>query len=499
VVTQGGAELVTEPHRTPRRSRRRPVVVLLALALGPTVAMSALWRWAEDRAALGEPAIAAVTSSDVEPSLVTPLLSVRRAPTALAVSSALEAFRFQLGAVTSVLDTTSCLAVSAHDRLVVGVGSSTPLIPASTMKLLVGTVALEVIGREATFVTEVRGEVVDGVLDGPLHLVGGGDPLLAAAWYPTTQRLAPEPRTPVESLVDAVVGSGVTLSAVGVVVHEERYDTERFVPTWGDGIRSTEAGPVGALLINDGFVTGSPIKPADPALAAGVEVANLLRDAGVDVTGDVIRADATPGLEAPANVIASVTSAPLHEVVAEMLTTSDNTTAEMLVKEIAVAAGRPGTRIDGLSVIQETLDRWGVPLADMTLVDGSGLDRGNRLSCDLVLALLQRPGHLDALRGVMAVAGETGTVAGLLRETPLAGRLLVKTGTLREVKAYSGYLPDAGGVDLVFSLMINGDQSAACSAVSCPILETLARALATYPGGAPTPDALRPRPVDGGS
>lgn len=470
------------------------MAVLTAVVVVPALMLAALWWMTEQRADRGEPAPQADETAQTLSRAVTPVLSLRRAPTTLAVAAALSSFRFQLGSVSSSLNTSSCLAVGAHDRRVVSEGADRSLIPASTMKLLVAAVALEVMDPDTTFVTELRGEISGGAATGPLHLVGGGDPLLAVASYPPTQRHAPEPRTPVELLIEGAVAAGLRSVTEGIVVHDDRYDDERFVPTWGDGIRGTEAGPVGALLVNDGFVSGNPVKPANPAIAAGIEVANLLRAAGVDVTGTV----RTPEGEEQAltqPVLAVVESAPLRDVVTEMLTTSDNTTAEMMVKEIAVASGRPGTRIDGLMVVQETLDRWGLPLAAMTLMDGSGLDRGNRLSCDLVIGLLQREQSVGRLGPSLAVAGETGTMTGLLRDTPLAGRLLAKTGTLRGVRAFSGYLPAAGGVDLVFTLIVNGDEAAACGVSSCPQLEMLARALATYPGGAPTATSLRPVPV----
>lgn len=486
---------MTDTTWSPRRRRRHPVAVLVAVVTIPALFVAGVWVMAERRAEQGEPQMA-VTSTDagVTATAATPVLSLRRAPTAVAVSSALGAFRFQLGAMSSQLNASSCLIVRAHDREVMAIAGEQPLIPASNMKLLIGAVALEVIGPDTTFVTELRGDVVGGAASGPLHLVGGGDPLLAVQSYPASQRYAPEPRTPVEDLIDRAVSAGVATVSAGLVVHEDRYDDERFVPSWGDGIRGTEAGPVGALLINDGFVSGNPVKPSNPAVAAGLEVANLLRAAGVEVTGPVLAAAEVTGSALPDDVLASVTSAPLSEVVAEMLVTSDNTTAEMLVKEIAVASGRPGTRVDGLIVVQETLDHWGLPLEGMTLVDGSGLDRGNRLTCGLVSGLLGRAGQASALIGSMAVAGETGTMARLLTDTPLAGRLVAKTGTLRGVKAFSGYLPDAGGVDLSFSMIINGDETTSCGVASCPQLEALARALATYPGGTPPPMSLRPLP-----
>lgn len=481
-----------------RRRRRRPLAVLLLGVTVPALVLTAVWQLAEQRSARGEPLAPSAVNEATTATLGTPLMSVRRMPTAVAVSQALGAFRFQLGAVSPTLTESSCLAVGAHDREVVALQADQALIPASNLKLLVAAVALEVIGGDATYQTELRGELVDGRATGPLHLVGGGDPLLAVASYAASQRYAPEPRTPIEDLVARAVSAGLVAGLDGIIVHEDRYDAERFVPSWGDGIRGTEAGPVGALVINDGFISGNPIKPQNPAVAAGIEVATLLRGAGVDVTGTVRPALEASEFELPDQVLATVSSAPLRDVVTEMLVTSDNTTAEMLIKEIAVAAGRPGTRIAGLVVVQEHLDRWGLPIGGMTLVDASGLDRGNRLTCEMMLALLQRPGQSEMLLETMAVAGESGTMTGLLRGTPLAGRLRAKTGTLRNVRAFSGYLPGAGGVDLSFSLMINDDESSTCVATSCPAFETLARALATYPGGAPTPTALRPLPIVAG-
>ena len=58
-----------------------------------------------------------------------------------------------------------------------------PLIPASNQKLLVGAVALDVLGRRHRFTTEVarRAAPVDGVASpATCYLVGGGDPLLTS-------------------------------------------------------------------------------------------------------------------------------------------------------------------------------------------------------------------------------------------------------------------------------------------------------------------------------
>jgi D-alanyl-D-alanine carboxypeptidase len=71
-----------------------------------------------------------------------------------------------------------------------------------------------------------------------LWLVGGGDPLLSTRAYPATQTNPTISPTFLDALADEIAASGVTIVSGSVVGDESRYDKERYVPTWGDGIRS---------------------------------------------------------------------------------------------------------------------------------------------------------------------------------------------------------------------------------------------------------------------
>ena len=101
-------------------------------------------------------------------------------------------------------------------------------------------------------------------------------------------------------------------------------------------MRGIEAGPYDALLVNDARVTGDPSRASDPAFGAARELTLLLAQRGV--TSAVAPA---VGVAPPdATSIASVSSAPMTAVVGELLGTSDDNTAEMLVKELGVVRRR---------------------------------------------------------------------------------------------------------------------------------------------------------------
>jgi D-alanyl-D-alanine carboxypeptidase/D-alanyl-D-alanine-endopeptidase (penicillin-binding protein 4) len=178
-------------------------------------------------------------------------------------------------------------------------------------------------------------------------------------------------------------------------------------------------------------------------------------------------------------------------IVQEMLLTSDDNTAEVLVKEMGSQMGAGGTTDAGLQVIRDLLGGWNIPLDGVVLTDGSGLSRDNRLTCHLLVSVLSRGSATDALGTGLPIAGTTGTLADEFVGNPLAGRLLAKTGSLTDVKALAGYLPVAGGDEIQFALILNAP-GAKDAPVYRPLWDVLATSLATYPSSA-TSDQLAPR------
>ena len=284
-----------------------------------------------------------------------------------------------------------CFLVQADGHVLASRNADTPLIGASTQKLLVAAAALATLTPDFTYETRVVAPSApsDGSVD-KIWLVGSGDPDLAtpsyAAFIQAKDKTRGDVTTSLDALADAIVAKGVQKIPGGVVVDDSRYDTERYRPTWKESYHTSgDIGPLGALTVNDGFSAWDPRKIVvdDPALNAGTQLQQLLKARGVQV-GAVTRGNAPNDAAA----VASVKSPPLKDIVTSMLRSSDNLTAELLVKELGVHASKQGTTAAGAAAVLAKLKELGVPVDQVVLDDGSGLSRENRDTCATLAAVL---------------------------------------------------------------------------------------------------------------
>ncbi|NNE12111.1 MAG: D-alanyl-D-alanine carboxypeptidase/D-alanyl-D-alanine-endopeptidase [Ilumatobacter sp.] len=435
-----------------------PLVTLAALAVAPALLLVGVWQYAD--ANVPPPTTTTTTTLPPPPDdpLDTPLLSFRRHPEPLAVrvarAEADAAFAAEVEEVRDDLIGDACLRVRDDDDPVAVLGTDAALIPASNQKLLVAAVALQLLGRDHRFRTElVSNRPFDGVVTGSVYLVGGGDPVLRTAGVPDPLRHPAFNVTLLDDLADQLVALGIKRIQGDIVGDGSRYDDEFRAPSWGDEITNLDAGPYDALLVNDGLI-GDGNYGLDPNRSAARAFLDLLVARGIVVEGAA--ANATRPTSDDFTTLAFVQSEPLPEILVELLHTSDNNTAELLVKEIGYVAAGSGTREAGLGVIRETLAGWGVPLDGVELHDGSGLSRSNRVTCDALVEILADSPVADELRELLPVAGRDGTLAEQLLDTPAEGRLQAKTGTLTDVKALTGSHPGADGRLVDFSLVLNG-------------------------------------------
>jgi len=460
------------------------------------------------------PAVATQTSAPASDAgataLSTPVFSLRRLPAAVSRTVADTRLAGGLDRVTGddVLGparNSTCLAVRDQSgRTVYSRQVDQALIPASALKLVTGAVALSKIGGSTRLSTEVRAVApAQGATVGDLWLVGGGDPLLATADFAVDAGFGGQPRlaTSMEGLADRVVAAGIRTVQGRVIGDDSRYDNQRLVPTWLPRyIANFDVGPISALTVNEGFATfpPAPSYALSPATLSADVLAGLLRARGVTVGGT--GEGRAPGGTA---LVASIESPPMAEVVGSVLQHSDNVGAEMMVKELGVRFGGGGSTAAGLAVIRDHLAGMGLPLAGVATVDGSGLDRSDRLTCELLQGILASAGEGSELDRALPVAGRNGTLYRRFLGTSAAGRVRAKTGSLEGVVALTGFVtgasaagapaPAAGAQrrSLAFSLLANDLPTASIGAA---LQDKVANELAAYPE-APEPDAIGPMPV----
>ncbi|WP_017587773.1 D-alanyl-D-alanine carboxypeptidase/D-alanyl-D-alanine endopeptidase [Nocardiopsis ganjiahuensis] len=419
--------------------------------------------------------------------------------------------------------------------------ADTQLLPASNMKAFTTAAALEVLGTDHTFGTEAVVERRPGRGDVPeLYLVGGGDPTLNEAdldaiaadvaasgvtsvgdlyaddtWF-DDQRLVddwwPE---------DEPYAYSAQISAL-TVAHGERYDTGVTEVTVsagseGDAVsvdlgaadgyaeldNRAVTGPAGggsSLVIdrpagtNTIEVTGSLPADAAPVVAlrtvdepaglAGHLFAQALEDNGVTVKGEVARGE-VPGEWHRPRVVAEHSSMPLGEVLVPLMKFSNNQHTEMLVKSIGQEVSGEGSWEAGLAAQEEALQQLGVDTSDLVFNDGSGLSRGNWVTANGVVDLLdsvQEASWYEVWHRSLPVAGDSdpfvgGTLASRMGGTAAEGVAQAKTGTMTGVSALSGYVQGPDGGELYFSVVNNGHSGAAPRSVQDAVVIRLAEYL----------------------
>jgi serine-type D-Ala-D-Ala carboxypeptidase/endopeptidase (penicillin-binding protein 4) len=420
--------------------------------------------------------------------VATPLFSIRRMPRTVAEPLVTKPLIDRLAAVAPTLPASSCLVVEADGEVVAERNPTTALIPASNMKVVTAAVALEVIGRDHRFATTLFGQLdATGTKVGDLYLVGGGDPLLSTPKYRDASTSfhpgATTPFTPLESLADQLKAKGITAVTGTIFADDSRYDAADYgLATWPSGSVS----PIGALVANDtrsNYNLSAGAFATHPATWAAEQAAAMLRQAGIAVAGGPPRGGTAP---ADANLveIARVESAPLVDIVTDMLTWSDNDTAEMLLREIAVTKGKPGTSAGGAEAVREVLDSWGVPLDGVREADGSGLDRSNTLTCRALVKVLDHAGATGDFARGLPRPGKPGTLLGRLEASPVRDALAAKTGTLTGVRALSGFATMAGGHLITFSAILNSVAGTTDQAATAAynVFATVTDTFAVFPG-----------------
>jgi D-alanyl-D-alanine carboxypeptidase/D-alanyl-D-alanine-endopeptidase (penicillin-binding protein 4) len=415
--------------------------------------------------------------------LTVPLLSARRVPDLLRDSIGARDLTTRLNAIVAQAPEASCLVISDHGRTFYDSKGGVPVEPASVNKLLTAFSVVHNVDPNEKVPTLVKSvsPPTGGVIDGDLHLVGGGDGILSTGGYKQTFLYRDQPVTGFADLADRIKAAGITEVRGGIVGDDSRYDQVRYLPAWPQRFqRQDDVAPLSALEVNDG-VTGyqddpdgvaRTRKPGDPPSLAAATLKALLVERGITVVGPASAGVAPEG----GSEVARIESTILAQV-HEMLGWSDNTTAELLGKELGLRRKGAGTATNGIAVTAETLARFQIPTTGVDLRDSSGLDEANRLTCHTLNAVLDHEGPDSAIAQGLPVAGRTGTLQRRMRGSVAEGNLYAKTGSLETppVASLAGFMRTTQGGVVTFSFVQNGKDT------SLLLLDEMAKVLADFP------------------
>ncbi|MFC8720304.1 D-alanyl-D-alanine carboxypeptidase/D-alanyl-D-alanine-endopeptidase [Kitasatospora sp. NPDC057198] len=417
------------------------------------------------------------------------------------------------------------------------------LTPASTLKTVTSAAALDLLGADYRFTTEVRttGKRYGDTLAGDLVLRGGGDPTLLV--------------TDLDELAGQVAASGITTVTGRVLADGSRYETTPLGPGWAwddepysyspqiagltvandpeylmdtvrvtvtPGAAGTEAavtldppqapmsftgkvstGAAGSgssvgvdrrrganeLTLSGSIAAGSApvtswVTVEDPSTYAGRVFEGALARHGVRVVRGV---GAATGAES-SQPLASHRSRTLAELIVPMLKVSNNGMAEHLTKEIGRVKGGRGDWATGVAQVQGFLKANGLGTPAGRQVDGSGLSRYDLITPAKMAGLLelaQNKPWFGTWYDALPVAGNPdrmvgGTLAARMRGTKAENNVHAKSGSMGGVDNLVGYATAPDGRRLVFAVLINDYAGTSPR----PVLDAIAVRLATGPAAA---------------
>ena len=232
----------------------------------------------------------------------------------------------------------------------------------------------------------------------------------------------------------------------------------------------------------------------EPAEHAAHLLMRLLEARGMRVYGEgrarhLPRAESgdapTPPAGAP-TVLAEHLSVPLAEAVRFVNKVSQNLHTELLLRVAAREKAGATTTEAALKFAQEFFKSAGIEEDDVVLYDGSGLSRRDLVTPRAEVKLLEYAARQPwgaVFRSTLPVAGDDGTLAERMKNTPAAGRIWAKTGTLEHIAALAGYATSVRGEKLVFAIFGNNHnlRSSAARRVVDKICVAMVEELGTPP------------------
>lgn len=310
--------------------------------------------------------------------------------------------------------------------------STQKFTPASNMKILTATAALNELGEQYRFTTTVTmtGRLKkNGTLEGDLYLIGQGDPSLQ--------------KKHLQAIAKKVKAKGIHKITGQVYGDDSYFDRSYYAP----GILPQDkayyyGAKVSALTLapNDFYGTGTVYQGSRrvPLKDAAQYTVNAFKDAlrAQNITGITTKYQLKKA-PATATVVVQHKSPTLSEVIVPFMKLSDNAVADVLVKTLGQAKYEKGTNALGVLAIKQYAQKQGVDTKKWTFIDGSGMAHANKVTPKEMTRYLyheQKKPYHQAFLHSLPFAGKSSKIVGGTLQSRLKNlgkaKVQAKTGTL---------------------------------------------------------------------
>lgn len=373
------------------------------------------------------------------------------------------------------------------------------MVPASTLKSLTTATAIRLLGDSYRIPTTVSytGEIKNGQLNGELIIEGNGDPSLGSRYDKR------EKNAFFSGINEALKKVGVKQISGRVIGDDRKLPEEGVMPGWiwedlgnyyaagiyglnyGDntfeivlntsrkGMQPTVARTnpkIKGLKINNRLLTksttsdsayiyGAPYEPVryiygavphtkpeftikgdlpNPPLQTAQFATDYLRSQGITCTQEPVSArqyvEEGGSIDTARKTLFTYNSLPLSHLIRQTNVHSFNLYAEGVLRQLAPQAP---------DAIRRMLQYWkeqGLDTNGLFVYDGSGLSPSNRITAGFLSQMMLKMKDNQAFVSSLPVAGTEGTVRTFLQNTPYAGKARLKSGTIKQVVGYTGYI-----------------------------------------------------------
>ncbi|MGZ2370729.1 D-alanyl-D-alanine carboxypeptidase/D-alanyl-D-alanine endopeptidase [Ancylomarina sp. YFZ004] len=389
--------------------------------------------------------------------------------------------------------------------------SEKSLTPASTQKLVTTAAAIEILGADFQFRTDVfiTGRIdKNGILMGNLVIKGYGDPTLASKYFPKNNRF-------ISTIYKELKNNGIS-QINGKLIVDNHYFKSSIPRTWiwediGNyygaiphpisykdntytlHFESKEAGKLteikkidskqnGISFSNEvlsstinkdrAYIFGGTtseqrlIEGTIPQYRSDFKVKGAISKPELVLLSDLRKVLHAGGIPIKEQVFKTKTqktlvqfnSPPLSEIIAVTNQKSINLFADHLLFQIGMTKKNEASWLSGIEAVKEFWQSRGVDSNALFLFDGSGLSHFNAISVkalNQILTQMNKSENAKTFFNSLSIAGKNGTLKSFGKQSILAGNFKAKTGSMTGVRSYSGLLTKKDGQQIAISLIIN--------------------------------------------